>query len=160
MPLPKEAIAVLTTQAKTTSRGSIFFWCRYLIDGQPFGSIWMPDEETQWAEWLDVGMEIMVERLRPNPEYSSRVTSTAKLLCDQTAEVLDAVKRSRLEEQDYRQTLSMPKASKDHALKDVIDTIAVNSNQKPSQVVRQLCWEAICYRNAAASAIEIINQAQ
>lgn len=160
MPLPKEAIAVLTTQAKTAPSGSIFFWCRYLIDGEPIGSVWMPDEETQWAEWLDAGMEIMVERLRPNPEYTSRVTGTAKLLCDQTAEILDAVKRSRSDEQNHRQTLSMPKASKDYALKDAIDTIAVSSNQKPSQVVRQLCWEAICYRNAAVTAIEIISQAQ
>ena len=160
MALPREALAVLTTPAKTTPSGGIYFWCRYLIDGDPIGSVWMPDEETQWAEWLDQGVQILVERLRPNPEYPSRVSGTAKLLCDQTADVLSIVKQSRAEEHDYKQTFSMPKATKDLALKEAIDQIAANSNQKPSQVVRQLCWEAICYRKAALSAAEIINQAQ
>lgn len=160
MPLPREALAVLTTPAKTTPSGGVYFWCRYLIEGEPIGSVWMPDEETQWAEWLDQGIHVLVERLRPNPEYPSRVSGTAKLLCDQTAEVLSVVKQSRAEEHDYRQTLSMPKATKDPLLKDAIDQIATNTGQKPSQVVRQLCWEAICYRNAALSASEIINQAQ
>jgi len=160
VPLPKEAIAVLTTQAKTTSTGGIFFWCHYLIDGKPKGSVWMPDEETQWAEWLDVGMQVLVERLRPNPEYPFRVSGTAKLLCDQTVDVLTAVKQSRAEEHDHRQTSSMPKASKDPELKNAIDNIAASTKQKPSQIVRQLCWEAICYRSAVVTADQIINRPQ
>jgi hypothetical protein len=84
----------------------------------------MPDEETQWAEWLDAGMQILVERLRPNPEYPSRVSGTAKLLCDQTVDVLTAVKQSRAEEHDHRQASSMPKATKDLELKNAIDNIA------------------------------------
>jgi hypothetical protein len=158
--LPKEAIAVLTTQAKTTPTGGIFFWCRYLIDGEPIGSVWMPDEEAQWAEWLDAGMQILVERLRPNPEYPSRVSGTAKLLCDQTVDVLTAVKQSRAEEHDHRQTSSMPKATKDLELKNAIDNIATSTNQKPSQIVRQLCWEAICYRSAVVTADQIINRSE
>jgi len=160
MGLPQEALAVLTTSAKTAPSGGIYFWCRYLIDGEPIGSVWMPDEENQWAEWLDKDVQVLVERLRPNPEYPSRISGTAKLLCDQTADVLSLVKQSRAEDYDHKQTLSMPKATKDPALKEFIDQIAVDSSQKPSQVVRQLCWEAICYRNAAASVIKIINQPQ
>ena len=160
MALPREALAVLTTSAKITPTGGVYFWCRYLIDGNPIGSVWMPDEETQWAEWLDQGIQILVERLRPNPEYPSRVSGTAKLLCDQTADVLSVVKQSRIEEHDHKQALSMPKATKDPLLKDHINQIATDSRQKPSQVVRQLCWEAICYRNAVLSAAEIINQAK
>ena len=105
MALPREALAVLTTPSKTTPSGGIYFWCRYLIDGEPLGSVWMPDEENQWAEWLDQGVKVLVERLRPNPEYPSRVSVTAKLLCDQTADVLSLVKQSRAEEHDHRQTL-------------------------------------------------------
>jgi hypothetical protein len=76
MALPREALAVLTTPSKTTPSGGIYFWCRYLIDGEPLGSVWMPDEENQWAEWLDQGVKVLVERLRPNPEYPSRVSGT------------------------------------------------------------------------------------
>jgi len=148
MPYPDEALAVLTTTAKTTKSGSIYFWCKYLVDGEPSGSVWMPDEESQWAEWLDIGVKVLAERLRPNPEYPSRVSGTAKLLCDQTAEVLSLVKQSRAEERDHKQTSSMPKASKDPLLKETIDAISKNSNQRPSQVVRQLCWEAIYHRIA------------
>jgi hypothetical protein len=160
MALPREALAVLTTPSKTTPSGGIYFWCRYLIDGEPLGSVWMPDEENQWAEWLDQGVKVLVERLRPNPAHPSRVSGTAKLLCDQTADVLSLVKQSRAEEHDHRQTLSMPKATKDPILKDAIDQIAANLNQKPSQVVRRLCWEAICYRNAMDNANQIITQQQ
>ena len=159
MPYPDEALAVLTTAAKTTKSGSVYFWCKWLIDGEPIGSVWMPDDELQWSEWLDTGIKVLAERLRPNSEYPSRVSGTAKLLCDQTAEVLSLVKQSRVEERDHKQTSSMPKASKDPALKDAIDAISKNSNQRPSQVVRQLCWEAICHRAAIDHANEF-TQAQ
>ena len=156
---PNEALAVLTSASKITKSGGVYFWCRYLIDGEPIGAVWMPDNESQWAEWLDIGVKVLAERLRPNLEYPSRVSGTAKFLCDQTAEVLSLVKQSRVEERDHRQTSSMPKASKDPALKDAIDAISKNSNQRPSQVVRQLCWEAICHRAAIDHANELI-QAQ
>jgi hypothetical protein len=156
---PSEALAVLTTAAKTTKSGGVYFWCKWLIDGEPIGSVWMPDEESQWSEWLDIGIKVLAERLRPNSEYPSRVSGTAKLLCDQTAEVLSLVKQSRVEERDHKQTSSMPKASKDPALKDAIDVISKDSNQRPSQVVRQLCWEAICHRAAIDHANQL-TQAQ
>jgi len=148
MAYPSEALALLTSASKITESGGVYFWCRYLIDGEPMGAVWMPDDESQWAEWVDVGDKVLAERLRPNIQYPSRVSGTAKFLCDQTAEVLSLVKQSRVEERDHRQTSSMPKASKDFALKDAIDAISKNSNQRPSQVVRQLCWEAICHRAA------------
>ena len=156
MNYPNEALAVLTTTAKTTPQGSVYFWCKYLIDGEPSGSVWMPDEESQWAEWLDIGTKVLAERLRQNPGYPSRVSGTAKFLSDQTAEVLSLVKQSRAEERDHRQTSSMPKASKDPALKDAIDAISKDSNQRPSQVVRQLCWEAIYHRAAIDQSNKLI----
>ena len=159
MAYPSEALAVLTTAARTAKSGGVYFFCKWLIDGEPMGAVWMPDDESQWAEWLDVGVKVLAERLRPNLEYPSRVSGTAKFLCDQTAEVLSLVKQSRAEECDHKQTSSMPKASKDPALKDAIDAISKNSNQRPSQVVRQLCWEAICHRAAIDHANEF-TQAQ
>ena len=159
MAYPSEALAVLTTAANPIKSGGVYFRCKWLIDGEPIGSVWMPDDELQWSEWLDIGIKVLAERLRPNLKYPSRVSGTAKLLCDQTAEVLSLVKQSRMEERDHKQTSSMPKASKDPALKDAIDVISKDSNQRPSQVVRQLCWEAICHRAAIDHANQL-TQAQ
>lgn len=157
MELPREAVATLTTAVKKSPSGGLYFWCRFHLENNAIGSVWMPDEETQWADYLEPGLEILVERLRPNPEYPSRISGTAKLLCDQTASVLSVVKQSRSDEHSNHQSYSMPKASKDPALRDAINHIAANLNQKPSQVVRQLCWEAICHRSAILHASELIN---
>jgi hypothetical protein len=160
MTLPLESTALLTTSAKTTSSGGIYFWCRYLFDGEPIGAVWMPDEENHWAQWLDKGTTVIVERLRPNTQYPDRINSTAKLLCDQTKEVQSIVKQSRSDEYCHHQALTMPRPSKDPFLRNEIDLIANATNLKPSQVTRQLCWEAICYRQAVASATKLINQDQ
>ena len=157
MDLPREAVATLTSTVMKASSGGLYFWCRFQFEKTIKGSVWMPDEETHWAEHLRPGVQILVERLRPNSEFPSRIAGTAKLLCDQTTSVLSVVKQSRSDEHSNRQSYSMPKASKDPALRDAINNIAANSNQKPSQVVRQLCWEAIYHRSAILHASELIN---
>ncbi len=159
MSLPFQAIAEVTNAVRHCDSG-IFFPCRYEIDGNPYGAVWMPDEETHWAEWIEVGTKLLVERLRPSKEFPGRINGTAMILCEQTTEVLTLVKSSRKEAQDHCQALSMPRVAKDPHLRNELYSIAGVTGLKAPQVVRQLCWEAICYRNAAASAAKLINESQ
>lgn len=162
---PSQSIATITTLPKTLDSGCVYAWCVFEdIKGKPIGSIWQPDGEN-WFEYLELGMKVRAERLRTNSKYPDRIAATAMILADQTIEILHAIKATRdiIQEEEEaltqrRKSFSMPKASVDEELKNRIDNIAKIENKKASHVVRELCWEAICYRQAKQTSRRMIEE--